>query len=63
VTRAAAVRRSPRFTDRAHVWINPRDLGYMNLGDYESCRDCGVVKNERNVDARTCRGIVQVTLR
>lgn len=50
-------------TGRKHVWINPRDLGYMSLGDYESCRDCGKVKNAHNVDAETCPGVVRVTLR
>ena len=50
-------------TGRKHNWFNPSKAGYPNLGDYESCRDCGLVKNVRSADAATCRGRVRVTLR
>lgn len=55
----SAVRKGLEF----HVWFNPHRNGYPRLGDYESCRKCGVVKNERNAEAKTCRGIVRVGLR
>jgi len=50
-------------TGRKHAWINPRDLGFAGLGDYESCRHCTVIKNEHNVDADNCPGPVKLTLR
>lgn len=46
-----------------HEWWNAHRNGYPNLGDYDSCRKCGVVKNDKNVDKDTCRGIVKVCLR
>lgn len=52
-----------KVTGKRHTWINPRALGYSSLGDYESCRECGVVKGFHNVDALTCKGVVHVALR
>jgi hypothetical protein len=50
-------------TGLKHDWFFPHLSGYPNLGPYESCRLCGIVKNRKNVDATTCRGLVRVTLR
>jgi hypothetical protein len=50
-------------TGRKHDWFKPAENGYPNLGDYESCRLCGILKNAKNADATTCRGLVRVTLR
>ena len=43
-----------------HDWFFPHENGYPNLGPWESCRNCGVVKNAQNADSETCRGIVKV---
>lgn len=49
-----------RHTGLQHEWFNPHRNGYPGLGDYESCRRCGAVKNERNGDKAECRGRVRV---
>lgn len=50
-------------TGRSHTWVKPRAIGYYNLGDYDSCLECGVVKNTNNAVGLTCRGRVEITLR
>jgi len=50
-------------TGRHHTWINPRDFGFLHLGDYLSCRDCGVIRSELNRNADNCPGVVEVALR
>lgn len=42
-----------------HIWINPKELGYKNLSDYKSCRNCGTVKGKRSV-LTLCHGKVRV---
>jgi hypothetical protein len=46
-----------------HDWFKPSENGYPHLGPWESCRKCGVVKNDRNKDALRCRGVVRISLR
>lgn len=52
-------------TGLKHDWFFPHLNGYPNLGPYESCRRCGVVKprDAAKAKAATCRGVVKVTLR
>jgi hypothetical protein len=50
-------------TGLKHDWINPRVLGYTNLGDFESCRKCGVVRNDKIENVPNCPGIVKIALR
>lgn len=54
--------RPPEDRKQHHEWFNPHDI-YLNLGDYESCKKCGIVKNERNTLACTCPGRIMVVLR
>lgn len=52
-------------TGLKHDWFLPSENDYPNLGPYESCRRCGVVKprDAAKAEAATCRGQVKVTLR
>lgn len=52
-------------TGLKHDWFFPHLNGYPDLGPYESCRRCGVVKPRDAVkaEAATCRGVVKVALR
>lgn len=46
-----------------HDWFLPSDAGYTSIGDYESCRRCGVVRSERNAALENCNGVVRIALR
>lgn len=44
-----------------HEWFRPRENGYPNLGDYESCKKCGVIRQANgSSDSRECRGVVRI---
>lgn len=43
---------------KKHAWVPPK-----GCIEWPWCKECGIIQNDRNKDAETCRGPVRIELR